>query len=373
MNQSGVQALLDVSMSYITDREDLSEQTHAIITETLTNLFNNKISLTQATSIVNQLIGSQQPMQKISAILSMTDEPIPANARGFAENLSRHKTRPWMQYEDQRLLSAIWRYGLDNWMMIAEFVGNGRTRSQCSQRWNRGLNPKISKGSWSKEEEDKLLKLVAENGDKSWTKIATEFGNRSDVQCRYRYQQLMKDGNENKEKEENINIPQRAKSKEGFESDHEDCNASLGLKDSNRMFMSQQEFPISPVPLFPDTPKQQQNNQQYDNSSKLLKQTQSLQNISTVPELQVNLPVQQSADLFNLSFNQSTMQQTNYGQSMFQIQVQNQTTPNSQQTQKIANNNSNPPTPNTDTSSIFQDDVPKISLPKIDPSVFVEF
>lgn len=38
-----------------------------------------------------------------------------------------------------------------------------------------------------------IMRLVSENADKSWTKISMEFGNRYDVQCRYRYQQLLKD------------------------------------------------------------------------------------------------------------------------------------------------------------------------------------
>jgi len=29
--------------------------------------------------------------------------------------------------------------------VVASFVGNGRTRAQCAQRWSRGLNPKICK------------------------------------------------------------------------------------------------------------------------------------------------------------------------------------------------------------------------------------
>ena len=213
MSATGVQALLDVSMSYINEARDsaktsllmdisnninfptksLTDGEIKIISDTLVELFNNKINLAQACQIINPIVGSQHPMQRVAGILSITDDPIPTNQQDYPDNLARHKTRPWMLYEDQRLLAAILRYGFDNWVMIAEFVGNGRTRSQCSQRWNRGLNPKISKGTWSKEEEEKLLRLVSENGDRSWTKISMEFGNRSDVQCRYRYQQLVKD------------------------------------------------------------------------------------------------------------------------------------------------------------------------------------
>jgi hypothetical protein len=35
---------------------------------------------------------------------------------------------------------------------------------------------------------------VEKHGEKSWKKIATQFGNRSDVQCRYHYQQMQRGG-----------------------------------------------------------------------------------------------------------------------------------------------------------------------------------
>ena len=42
-------------------------------------------------------------------------------------------------------------------------------------------------------EDVKLIQLVRQYGDKSWTKISNAMGNRSDVQCRYHYIQLTKD------------------------------------------------------------------------------------------------------------------------------------------------------------------------------------
>ena len=104
----------------------------------------------------------------------------------------RKKTRPWADNEDNRLLMGVFLYGLENWNSISNYVGNGRLRSQCMQRWTRGLDPRISKKQWSKEEEDLLLKLVEEYKDRSWTRIASHFGNRSDVQCRYKYIQLQR-------------------------------------------------------------------------------------------------------------------------------------------------------------------------------------
>jgi hypothetical protein len=90
-----------------------------------------------------------------------------------------------------RLLSGVLHFGLDNWQQVALFVGNGRSRSQCSQRWSRVISPRISKKKWTPEEDQQLRDLVDEFGEKSWTKIASILGNRSDVQCRYHYRQLV--------------------------------------------------------------------------------------------------------------------------------------------------------------------------------------
>jgi hypothetical protein len=102
------------------------------------------------------------------------------------------KTRPWTPYEDQRLLAGIHRFGLQDWPAVSLFVGNDRTKAQCSQRWGRGLDPKISKDQWTSEQDQQLLELVALHGEGNWMKISTELGTRCDVQCRYRYKQLQK-------------------------------------------------------------------------------------------------------------------------------------------------------------------------------------
>lgn len=104
----------------------------------------------------------------------------------------RRKSRPWSSEEDERLIEAVTKNGTDNWAQISEIVGGDRTRSQCSQRWNRVLNPKILKTNWSREEEQKLINAVNLYGIQAWTRVAAEMGNRSDVQCRFRYNFLLK-------------------------------------------------------------------------------------------------------------------------------------------------------------------------------------
>ena len=132
------------------------------------------------------------PVDRIKDVLNVKEEPLPSphviNDLGI-----RKKTQQWTQLEDCRLIAGLHRYGMDNWTLVAHFVGNNRTRSQCSQRWQRGLDPRISRSHWTKEEEEKLVALVQKYGDKSWIGVAKEMGNRSDVQCRYRYLQMQRE------------------------------------------------------------------------------------------------------------------------------------------------------------------------------------
>lgn len=145
------------------------------------------------------LLGTHRPAEFVNEIVSMSTNPWQCHRTQGISNLpdtripsSRSKARTWTQYEDQRLLAGVWRFGVNNWPLVAQFVGNQRTRSQCSQRWNRGLNPVLDKGPWTSEEEQKLLDLVTIHGERSWTRVASSLGHRSDVQCRYRYHQIKK-------------------------------------------------------------------------------------------------------------------------------------------------------------------------------------
>jgi hypothetical protein len=123
------------------------------------------------------------------------DDPPPPDVSPPPEVVGtvRRKPRPWSPAEDDRLLAAIHRFGVDNWASVANFVGGGRQRAQCSQRWFRGLDPRISKNQWSAEDELRLLHLVREKGSRRWTMIAAAMGNRSDVQCRYHFFQMQRE------------------------------------------------------------------------------------------------------------------------------------------------------------------------------------
>ena len=110
----------------------------------------------------------------------------------------RAKNNSWSPEEDVRLYNAVQTFGVGAWSLVAEYVGFGRTRAQCSQRWARGLDPSISRSCWTRQEEEKLVELVQKYGTNQWVKVANELGGRCDVQCRYRYNQMVKRQNSKK-------------------------------------------------------------------------------------------------------------------------------------------------------------------------------
>lgn len=56
----------------------------------------------------------------------------------------------WSENEDERLITAIQRWGT-NWTKVAAEVGS-RSADQCSSHWNHVLDPKINYCDWTPEE-----------------------------------------------------------------------------------------------------------------------------------------------------------------------------------------------------------------------------
>ena len=126
--------------------------------------------------------------------ISTENDPIPPSRPQIEEY--RHSSRkkqlnPWSDYEDKRLTMGVHKYGSSDWDSVARFVGNNRTRAQCAQRWERTLDPSISKDPWTPEEEKALDAAVKKYGSKSWTKVANQLPGRTDVQCRYHYKYVL--------------------------------------------------------------------------------------------------------------------------------------------------------------------------------------
>jgi len=190
--------LVQIGMQYVSECIESSPSLNSdSIMKEIENYINGQISYQECANKSIEILKTSAPIEKLREILEISPEPIPSVDEGpdSQEDNSRKRTKPWTKYEDQRLIAGVHRFGNDSWALVSNFIGNNRTRAQCSQRWNRGLDPKISKEQWSYEDDLVLLRLVSIYGERGWTHIAAGMGNRSDVQCRYHYKQLKKDSN----------------------------------------------------------------------------------------------------------------------------------------------------------------------------------
>jgi hypothetical protein len=186
--------LLLIGRSYASEAcPNISPPTFHQLDDLLFGFISGHVERQQAVQHCIDLIGCSHPIDRLSLVLTASDQPLPSLCSGSPSSATsslRKQGESWTEYEDTRLLAGIHKFGLESWGSIARFVGNSRSKAQCSQRWTRGLDPRLSRSQWSSAEDQRLRDLVQQYGEKSWTRIALKFGNRCDVQCRYRFHQL---------------------------------------------------------------------------------------------------------------------------------------------------------------------------------------
>ncbi|KAF7643360.1 hypothetical protein LDENG_00240740 [Lucifuga dentata] len=95
------------------------------------------------------------------------------------------KTR-WTREEDEKLKKLVELHGSEDWKLIASLITN-RTDVQCQHRWQKVLNPELIKGPWTKEEDQRVIELVQKYGAKRWSVIAKYLKGRIGKQCRERW------------------------------------------------------------------------------------------------------------------------------------------------------------------------------------------
>jgi hypothetical protein len=102
------------------------------------------------------------------------------------------RSGPWTEDEENKLRHSVQLYGGNDWAAIAALVP-GRTRIQCWNRWHRFLKPSILKlsidqatarlGPWTEDEDNKLKDAVQMHGGKDWVAIAALVPGRTAIQC----------------------------------------------------------------------------------------------------------------------------------------------------------------------------------------------
>jgi hypothetical protein len=96
---------------------------------------------------------------------------------------------PWRPEEDKQLSSYVCHYGVEKWSLIATHIP-GRIGKQCRERWKNHLDPTLNKSGWSVSDDQTLLKLQSQIGNR-WSEIAKSLNGRGENSVKNRYHSLM--------------------------------------------------------------------------------------------------------------------------------------------------------------------------------------
>ncbi|KAK3991229.1 hypothetical protein QBC44DRAFT_237322 [Cladorrhinum sp. PSN332] len=126
----------------------------------------------------------------------------------------------WTREEDQKLRQAVEMYGA-RWSKIAEAVGT-RNGDQCWKRWYDCLDPRIDKSPWTVAEDVILVRQVAKHG-RNWSDIVHKyFPNRTSLAAKNRYSILQR-------KQDNASRASGSAQKSTASSPRHSPNSNLGV------------------------------------------------------------------------------------------------------------------------------------------------
>lgn len=108
-----------------------------------------------------------------------------APTRSRMKNNATNSNAKWTDEEDA-LLKKLANKPDPQWAEIAKQFPN-KTRHQVTDRWEKVLNPNLLKGSWTGEEDTMIIQWVKENGAKNWGSLSELLPGRISKQCRERW------------------------------------------------------------------------------------------------------------------------------------------------------------------------------------------
>ncbi|CAN4103400.1 unnamed protein product [Withania somnifera] len=101
------------------------------------------------------------------------------------------KKGTWTPEEDRKLAAYINKYGSWNWRQLPKYAGLARCGKSCRLRWMNYLRPNVKRGNFTKEEDEIILKLHAQLGNK-WSTIAVHLPGRSDNEIKNHWHTALK-------------------------------------------------------------------------------------------------------------------------------------------------------------------------------------
>jgi hypothetical protein len=111
-----------------------------------------------------------------------------ADSIALAPTRARRRIRAsassWTADEDSLLAQLV--ADSPNWKQISSHFP-GRTNKQVIAHWRKAADPTIVRGSWSSQEDQKVIAWVAAHGATQWATLALQLPGRIPKQCRERW------------------------------------------------------------------------------------------------------------------------------------------------------------------------------------------
>lgn len=137
---------------------------------------------TYTCNIFFPLISKLAKKDRLKMMLDLAFAPTRARQR----NSTVLKSPKWSISEDELLTKLVAESRGVSWNELTHHF-KGKTTQQILERWAKVLDPKLTKGSWTRHEDETIINFVREHGTKSWTKLACLLPGRIGKQCRERW------------------------------------------------------------------------------------------------------------------------------------------------------------------------------------------
>ncbi|XP_058760774.1 transcription factor MYB30-like [Vicia villosa] len=94
----------------------------------------------------------------------------------------------WTAEEDRKLIAYVTRYGCWNWRQLPKFAGLSRCGKSCRLNY---LRPNIKRGNFTQQEEELIIRMHKNLGNR-WSVIAAELPGRTDNEIKNHWHTSLK-------------------------------------------------------------------------------------------------------------------------------------------------------------------------------------